>query len=443
MTQSNPENPAQQEISGLIRRMREDWNGRAIDDARYYVAFGQRKQRDEDFNATAAEAVARIRRDFQWLARDVSVRSRRFLEIGCGPGRLMRNLASDCGEIHGVDISDEMIRLGREWLSAIPHAHLHVATENDLRAFANGSFDVVYSYAVIQHFPDRIPFWRYLQEAFRVLKTGGVLTIQFNEMTHKNASPDTWAGITVPAKEVVAACRAAGMHIRSLEGENTQYVWITAQKATGGPAPMQRLVDIDGVVGANNLQGTVIAGGPDGYISLFIRELPDEFCDVTDLTVLIGGSTAPAFYVGCADGNGQRQINAWVSDGTPVGAMPLQLLWQSRVISSSYSVLVNSPSAPSSRILVVTDGHEVGRHNIVYCGWAKVWITDLLTTESLTATVGGIPVSELDFFCEDVRARRYQINLRIPDQVPAGVTDLVLLVADAALPAVRLEIVRG
>ena len=117
--------------------MREDWNGRALDDARYFVAFGQRRQSDEDFNATAADAIRRIRRDFHWLAQHASVRSRRILEIGCGVGRLMRNLAEDCGEIHGVDISDEMIRLGREWLAGIPHAHLHVATESDLRAFAS------------------------------------------------------------------------------------------------------------------------------------------------------------------------------------------------------------------------------------------------------------------------------------------------------------------
>ena len=197
MMQSNSENISQQEIPSLVRRMREDWNSRAIDDARYFVAFGQRKQTDEEFNATAAEAVARIRRDFHWLSQHTSVRSRRILEIGCGVGRLIRNLADDCGEIHGVDISDEMIRLGQEWLAGIPHAHLHVAAESDLRAFASNSFDVVYSYAVMQHLPDRILFWRYLQEAFRVLKTGGILVVQFNGMALGNSSPDTWSGITI------------------------------------------------------------------------------------------------------------------------------------------------------------------------------------------------------------------------------------------------------
>ena len=443
MTQSKLEGDDQESIASLVHRMRADWNSRAIEDARYFIAFGQRNQNDQEFNATAAGVVARIRRDFSWL-QDASVRSRRILEIGCGMGRIMRNLADDCGEIHGVDISDEMIRLGQKWLAAIPHAHLHVATDSDLRAFASDSFDVVYSYAVMQHLPDRSFFWRYLREALRVLRIGGILVTQFNGLETERLSPDTWAGITVPAGEVTAVCSAAGALVRSLEGENTQYVWITAQKTDPDPdpKPMQRLLDIDGVIGAENAQGTIVAGGPEGFLSLFVRQLPDEFCDVTQLTVQIGSLTAPIFYVGCIDHNGQRQINAWVPDDTPIGTMPIRLLWRNVVVSSPHSVRVNRPSPMSPRILVVTDGQEIGRHDVVVCGWAKIWITGLVETDLFRATVGGKPVSEMEFFSEDTRARRYQINILIPEGVAAGSVDLVVYVGGTALPAVNLTIVR-
>jgi SAM-dependent methyltransferase len=444
MTQSNLEGDDRQIIPSLVQRMRADWNSRAIEDARFFIAFGERNQQDEGFNATAAEVVARIRRDLHWLGPDISVRSRRFLEIGCGVGRLVRNLANDCGEIHGVDISDEMIRLGQEWLAEVPHAHLHVTTDSDLRTFSNDYFDVVYSYAVMQHLPDRILFWRYLRDAFRVLKVGGILVAQFNGMQIEHSSPDTWSGITVSAKEVTAACSAAGALVRSLEGESTQYVWITAQKADNrpNPKPMQRLLDIDGVIGAENMQGTIVAGGPDGFLSLFVRQLPDEFCDVTELTVQIGSSITSIFYVGCIDRNGQRQISAWVPDDTPIGTMPVRLLWRNLVVSSARSVRVSRPSPASPRILMVTDGQEVGRHNVVFCGWAKIWITDLLKADLFRATVGGISVSEMDFLSEDARARRYQINIRIPEGVAAGATDLVVYVGGTALSAVSLTIFR-
>jgi ubiquinone/menaquinone biosynthesis C-methylase UbiE len=64
-------------------------------------------------------------------------RNRRALEIGCGPGRLMRPLSRHFGEIHGVDISDEMIALAREKLRDIPHAHAHHTGNFDFVMLAN------------------------------------------------------------------------------------------------------------------------------------------------------------------------------------------------------------------------------------------------------------------------------------------------------------------
>jgi SAM-dependent methyltransferase len=442
MTQSNLDTVDQEMIPRLAQRMREDWNSRAIEDARFYVAFGRRNQTEEEFNATATDVVTRIRRDLPWLARHGSVRSRRFLEIGCGVGRLMYNLADQCGEIHGVDISDEMIRLGRERLAGIPHAHFHVTAESDLRAFVSASVDVVYSYAVMQHLPDRILFWRYLAEAFRVLKDGGLFVAQFNGMEIEHPSPDTWSGITVPAKEVAAACHAAGARVRSLEGENTQYVWITAQKSSNDPMPLQRLLDIDEVIGAKDRRGTIVAGGPEGFLSLFIRELPEYFCDVTELTVQISSSVAPTSYVSPVDRRGQRQINALVPDETPIGTTSVRLLWRNAVISAPHLVRVIRPPRPVPRILMVTDGLELSRHSVVCCGWAKIWITDLLDTNLFGVTVDGIPVPEVQFFCEDIRSRRYQINLRMPEGLPAGVTELIVHVACVPLPAVSITIVR-
>jgi ubiquinone/menaquinone biosynthesis C-methylase UbiE len=461
----------QQSIPHLVHRMREDWNSRAREDARFFVAFGQRNQTEQDFDATAADVVKRIRRDLPWLARygsvcsarplqighrikhltqnlpwlarPGSVRSRRFLEIGCGIGRLMQNIADECGEIHGVDISDEMIRLGRERLAGVSRAYFHVTIESDLRAFTNDTFDVVYSYAVMQHLPDRILFWRYLQEAFRVLKSGGLFIVQFNGIETENPSPDTWSGITVPAKEVAAACRAAGACVRSLEGENTQYTWITALKANNDPIPLQHLLEIEEVIGAKDRAGTIVAGGPEGFLSLFIRKLPDDFCDVTDLAAQIGSSTAPISYVSSIGRRGRRQVNAFVPDDTPIGMVPVRLLWRNSIISAPHLVWVVPPSPPSPRVLLVTDGVELSRHSVVCCGWAKIWVADLLNTDLFYATVHNIRVSEMQFVCEDFRARRYQVNLRVPEGVPAGVNDLVVYVGSVPLPAVSITIVRN
>src|SRR5215470_7029594 len=111
----------------VLERMRSDWNERAGEDAYYYVAFGRREQDDEEFFATAADVVRGLELDLARLnARDAA------LEIGCGPGRLMRPLSRHFREIHGVDVSDEMIRLARERLRNTPNAHPHHSSGADL-----------------------------------------------------------------------------------------------------------------------------------------------------------------------------------------------------------------------------------------------------------------------------------------------------------------------
>ena len=92
----------------VLERMRADWNERAGEDAYYYVAFGRREQDDEEFFSTASDIVKGLEWDLKRVrGRDAA------LEIGCGPGRLMRPLSRHFGEIHGVDVSDEMIRLAQ------------------------------------------------------------------------------------------------------------------------------------------------------------------------------------------------------------------------------------------------------------------------------------------------------------------------------------------
>src|SRR6266545_1984541 len=153
----------------VLERMRADWNERAGEDANYYVAFGRREQDDEEFFSSARDVVRGLEADFRRLqGRDAA------LEIGCGPGRLMRPLSRHFAEIHGVDVSDEMIALARERLQDIPHAHPHVGDGASLREFPDDTFDFVYSYAVFQHVPSREVVSEYMREIHRVLKPGGL-----------------------------------------------------------------------------------------------------------------------------------------------------------------------------------------------------------------------------------------------------------------------------
>jgi len=94
------------EVSGRMRaNMRNDWNARAREDAGYYVAFGRRDQNDTDFYATATEVINSLESELRRVP-PAQRSAWKALEIGCGPGRLMRPMSRHFAEIHGVDVSD-------------------------------------------------------------------------------------------------------------------------------------------------------------------------------------------------------------------------------------------------------------------------------------------------------------------------------------------------
>jgi len=228
--------------------MRSDWNQRAREDPHYYVAFGGRDQDEESFLATAADVLRLLEGELRRLilSRDrqgAVVKYGRALEIGCGPGRLMKPLSRHFSEIHGVDVSDEMIRLARERLRGIPHAHVHATNGASLALFADNSFDFVYSYAVFQHIPSRDVVLEYMNEIRRVLKPGGIFRGQFNGLPHA-AIPDTWSGVVFSAGDIERFTRENSLHLLEMTGLHTQYMWTTWKKPSVPQPTTQNLTPV-------------------------------------------------------------------------------------------------------------------------------------------------------------------------------------------------------
>jgi ubiquinone/menaquinone biosynthesis C-methylase UbiE len=122
---------------------------------------------DERDYRSSGRAEAEALRPF--LVPDATV-----LDVGCGTGRVMEHLAPWCREVYGVDISEQMVRGGRERLGHLANVHFHHGNGYDLAGFEDGSFDVVYSIVALQHMPRTVAY-NYLLESHRVLREGGVL----------------------------------------------------------------------------------------------------------------------------------------------------------------------------------------------------------------------------------------------------------------------------
>lgn len=99
------------------------------------------------------------------------------VEIGSGLGRNCRALSARFDRVVGVDIAPEMVRRATE---LVPSATFELVDGASLAPVESGTADFVFSFTVFQHIPDVAVIERYIEEAGRVLRPGGVFAFQWN-----------------------------------------------------------------------------------------------------------------------------------------------------------------------------------------------------------------------------------------------------------------------
>ncbi|MEH6891741.1 class I SAM-dependent methyltransferase [Bacillus sp. JJ864] len=105
----------------------------------------------------------------------VDVKEKRVIDIGCGGGIYTKQLAlMGAAEVIGVDFSNQMVQAAKENCAHISNISFIQGDAYNI-PFADESFDIVLSRAVIHHL-DHIP--KFLQEAYRILKRNGILILQ-------------------------------------------------------------------------------------------------------------------------------------------------------------------------------------------------------------------------------------------------------------------------
>jgi hypothetical protein len=423
-----------------LEQMRADWNTRAREDANYYVAFGSRDQDEDGFLATGREVVGTIEWELKRLPKNANRRAWRALEIGCGPGRLMKPLSRHFGEIHGVDVSDEMTRLARERLRGIPHAHVHTGAGAGLPQFADDSFDIIYTYAVYQHIPSRDVVLEYMRETCRVLKPGGIFRGQFNSLP-QHPDLNTWIGVSFSAGDIRAFTREQGMQLLALESTGTQYMWTTWRKPLPGAAGARAAEPgLRRITNALTAEPLVPVSGRLGCIALWIVNLPPE-SDLNTIDVRVDGRSGVLTFVGPPETDNLQQVNVRLPDGTRTGLVPVEIFVNGARLcpAATARVIPAGPLVP--RIDSITDGINLIEENRSTTGSLKVQIEEVLHPELITATVANRPVRDLEYMLTDPVPYRYDVNFRLPEGLPPGRYALRLRIGNRALLPREIEVV--
>jgi SAM-dependent methyltransferase len=249
--------------------MQRDWDERARDNVFHYICSERGGWDRESFFQSGEE-------DYAQLVAPVLCKlgfapaGKSMLEVGCGVGRVTRSFARRFTTVLALDISEEMLRRGRELNKDFANIVWVWGNGGTLEVVPSDSMDFVFSYLVLQHLPAKELVLSYVREMLRVLKPGGAYCFQFNgclrpTMNWKGrlvwglidrsmephrgvltraagrglvsalsldglAAGKSWRGAAVPARQVLETVWQAGAAVHGVTGWGDPRTWCHGKK---------------------------------------------------------------------------------------------------------------------------------------------------------------------------------------------------------------------
>jgi ubiquinone/menaquinone biosynthesis C-methylase UbiE len=440
------------EKSGLrdfTQAMKRDWDERALKDAKWFINSLRLGQSEEEFDQSGVVEIERlVLADLPLLAQWRDPKSLRVLEIGCGAGRMTKHLARVFGEVAGVDVSGEMIRQARERLARIANARLYETSGVDFAIFPDEEFDLILSAYVFQHVPSAEIIASNLQEAWRVLKPGGVFKFQTNGVTaatFEQAEKDTWAGASFPEAEVRRFAREMGAQLISVFGGGTQYCWTTIRKraplgTASGANPQQPRIEFFGRT-VDALNKTIPTSGDQASLTIITSGLDRELVDCNSTSVVINNLAIAARYVGPVGRNFEgalesefgdqlshlTQIEIGVPPGVETGVAKVRLQTGEDSVSEPIEIKFVSEQ-PIPKIGTVMNARDHGTD--IYARGEKSRVKILVEGLDETANVNNVRVQigERIIQPDGVNFHPgnaiYEVDAQLPEDVAPGSVEL-------------------
>src|SRR3989344_244410 len=211
--------------SETMSESKEKWNKFAKENSRYYVMTDYGKMIDEEtFQNSGKKDYEELVAADPMLSEKLSpFITRSVLEIGCGTGRITEFFGKNFKEVSGIDISEEMIEEGKRRLRHLTNLKLEV-TDGRIYPFPDQSFDLVFSFIVFQHMPDKETVEKNLLEIDRVLKNGGIAKIQFRGEPASKKSQ--FYGPSFRKSDIETMISPIPLSILKTEDVGKRYFWV-------------------------------------------------------------------------------------------------------------------------------------------------------------------------------------------------------------------------
>ncbi|MEQ1886461.1 MAG: class I SAM-dependent methyltransferase [Bryobacteraceae bacterium] len=161
------------------------------------------------------------------------------LEIGCGAGRITRQLSAAFDRVYAVDVSEEMICVARQGVG--PNVEFSLV-DGQLLPYPNGSTTGIFSTHVLQHLDSFELGVTYFREFFRVLAAGGTLMVHLPLYQFPGG----------PLRQVMQTMDSVSRAIAQARADWYRKIGKKTMRTT--PYPMDRLTESLTAIGFRNIE---------------------------------------------------------------------------------------------------------------------------------------------------------------------------------------------
>lgn len=245
-----------------LNSIKHGWDQAATEDAiNYIMGSGQRRNVDlrAFFHIKKQQAEGFTGEFFHQMR--FYAGGKRMLDIGCGIGAMTRYFAEIFAEAHGVDISEEMIRMAIELNRDEDRLFFRTGNGFDLSMYQDDFFDFCFSFATFQYFPHVTVVANWFREIARILNPGGLFKVQldgrkwvasripipiyrplynflrnssfltvFGKLITDGITVKAYRGMAISWKAVVDILRPLPLQDITVTGKDTSSMWVSGRK---------------------------------------------------------------------------------------------------------------------------------------------------------------------------------------------------------------------